>query len=230
MAQRAEPYTLAMARPALHLTGDPEADALLSRDPLALVIGMVLDQQVPLEWAFRSPAELARRLGGRLDASSIAAMDPGELSEAFSAKPALHRYPGSMATRVQAMCRTLAEEYRGDAAALWKGASDGTELRRRLEALPGFGPQKARIFVALLGKQLGVDPPGWREASAPYGEPGSCFSVADIVDAASLERVRAHKQQVKAAAKASGAKKAGGAKAAGGPAKKVAARPPAARR
>ena len=119
---------------------------------------------------------------------------------------------------------------RGRRRRVWKGASDGTELRRRLEALPGFGPQKARIFVALLGKQLGVEPPGWREASAPYGEPGSCFSVADIVDAASLERVRAHKQQVKAAAKASGAKKAGGAKAAGGPAKKVAARPPAARR
>ena len=219
-----------MARAKLHLSGDSEADALLSRDPMALLIGMVLDQQVPLEWAFRGPAELARRLGGTLDASSIAAMDPEQLSEAFSRKPALHRYPGSMATRVQAMCRAVSEDYGGDAAAIWKGASDGVELRRRLEGLPGFGAQKARIFLALLGKQLGVDPPGWREASTPYGEPGSYFSVADIVDTSSLEQVRAHKQQMKAAAKAAGAKKAGGAKAAGRPTAKKAPSGAAARR
>jgi uncharacterized HhH-GPD family protein len=201
-----------MARRKLHLTGEPEADALLTKDPLALLIGMVLDQQVPLEWAFKSPLELERRLGTSLDAASIAAMDPDALSAVFSEKPALHRYPGSMATRVHALCQEVVEQYGGDAAAVWKGAADGAELRRRVEALPGFGPQKARIFVALLGKQLGVEPTGWRDASSPYGEQGSYYSVADIVDAASLDQVRAHKQQMKAAAKAKGAKKAGGAK------------------
>lgn len=197
-----------MARRTLYLSGDPEADALLTEDPLALLIGMVLDQQVPLEWAFRAPAELARRLGGPLDAAAIAAMEPEELAELFARKPALHRYPGSMATRVQALSRTVADEYEGDAASIWTGAADGGELLARVSALPGFGPQKARILVALLGKQLGVSPAGWREASAPFGEPGSHLSAADIVDPASLARVREHKQQMKAAATRDRSKKA----------------------
>lgn len=191
-----------MPRPtALYLTGDPEADGLLARDPLALLVGMVLDQQVPLEWAFRGPAELATRLGGPLDAAVIAAMDPDDLAEKFSRKPALHRYPTSMAARVHALCQAIADQYGGDAAAVWRDAGDGVTLRSRLRALPGFGDQKARIFLALLGKQLGVQPPGWEEASDPFGEPGSYRSVADIVDAASLAKVREGKQAAKAAAK-----------------------------
>jgi uncharacterized HhH-GPD family protein len=187
--------------PRLHLTGDPEADALLSTSPLALLIGMVLDQQVPLERAFAAPAALARRLGRELDAADIAAMDPGKLAETFSEKPALHRYPGSMAGRVQAVCRIVVEGYGGDAAQIWTGASDGGDLLRRVTALPGFGEQKARIFVALLGKQVGVSVPGWREACAPFGEPGSHHSVADVVDEASLERVREQKKAAKARAR-----------------------------
>lgn len=190
---------------ALRLTGDAEADELLSRDPLALVIGMVLEQQVPLERAFAAPAALARRLERGLDAAAIAGMDPDRLGELFSRPPALHRYPSSMAARVQALCKMITEEHGGDAAAVWSGAADGRQLRTRIQALPGFGEQKARIFVALLGKQLGVTPRGWEEASAPYGEPGSHRSVADIVDEASLARVRQFKQAAKRAARATGA-------------------------
>jgi uncharacterized HhH-GPD family protein len=190
-----------MPRKSLYLSGDPEADALLTKDSLALLIGMVLDQQIPLEWAFQGPAELGRRLGGRLDAADIAAMDPEVLAEAFSRRPSLHRYPSSMASRVQALCRSVVEDYGGDAASIWTGAADGRDLLDRVKALPGFGDQKARIFVALLGKQRGVAVPGWEEASTPYGEPGSFRSVADIVDAESLARVREFKQAAKAAAK-----------------------------
>lgn len=185
----------------LQLAQDPEADRLLGESPLALLIGMVLDQQIPLEKAFRGPLDLSQRLGRPLDAAAIAAMDPEALAEVFASRPSLHRYPGSMATRVQALCQTIVEEYGGDAAAVWSTASDGQELRRRVQALPGFGEQKARIFVALLGKQLGVDLPGWQEAAGPFGAPGSRMSVADIVDAATLAEVRAHKQAMKAAAK-----------------------------
>ncbi len=194
-----------MARVDLHLSGDPESDALLSRDPLALLIGMVLDQQVPLEKAFSSPAELARRLGGPLDPAAIAAMEPDELAEIFRARPALHRYPGSMAARVQETCRIVAEEYGGKADRVWKGTASGAELLARIEALPGFGERKARIFVALLGKQLGVRPDGWEAASTPFGDPGSYLSVADIRDSESLDRVRAGKKAVKAKAKAAAA-------------------------
>lgn len=190
-----------MAR-TLHLALDPEADALLAADPLALVIGMVLDQQVPMERAFAAPAELRRRLGGHLDAAAIAAMSPDDLAAAFAERPALHRFPGSMAGRVQQLCRTVVEDHGGDAAAVWSDAPDGATLVERLERLPGFGTQKARIFAALLGKQLGVRPPGWEAASAPYGEPGSRRSVADIVDDASLAAVRAAKAEAKAAARA----------------------------
>ncbi len=203
----------------LRLSGDPEADTLLSTDPLALLIGMVLDQQVPLEWAFAGPAELRRRLDRDLDAREIASMDPEALAGAFSAKPALHRYPGSMAGRVQELCRTLVASYGGRAEGVWQGAASGTELLDRVRALPGFGEQKAKIFVALLGKQLDVRPDGWREVSSPYGDPDTFRSVADITDADSLDRVRAFKQEMKAKAKA----KAGQTTAKTTPAKKGAA-------
>jgi uncharacterized HhH-GPD family protein len=191
-----------MPKAALHLSGDKEADALISKDPLALLIGMVLDQQIPLEKAFSSPAVLAQRLGGRLDAATIAGMDPDALIEIFKERPALHRFPGSMAARVQELCRLIVDEYGGKADAVWKKLPDGTTLVARLRQLPGFGEQKAKIFAALLGKQLGVQPEGWRVASKPFGEEGSFLSVADIVDTETLGKVRAHKQAMKAKAKA----------------------------
>ena len=191
-----------MAKTAIHLSGDAEADALLSKDPLALLIGMVLDQQIPLERAFWAPAELARRLGRPLDAREIASMDPNALADIFKQTPALHRFPGSMAGRVQAVCRIVADEYGGKAGSLWSKLPDGDALVKRLSTLPGFGAQKARIFAALLGKQLGVQPEGWRAATSPFGEAGSYLSVADIVGPESLAKVRAHKQAMKAKAKA----------------------------
>jgi uncharacterized HhH-GPD family protein len=196
-------YTSVVTRPSLHISGDPRADELLSEDPLALLIGMVLDQQILLEKAFRGPVDLADRLGivPPLDARRLAAMDPETMTAAFSERPSLHRYPASMAARVQALCRVVADEYGGDAARVWSDAEDGRDLKARVQALPGFGEQKARIFVALLGKQLGVRPDGWEEVSSPFGEPGSFRSVADIVDAASLAEVRQRKQEAKAAAK-----------------------------
>ncbi|MBN9606535.1 MAG: Fe-S cluster assembly protein HesB [Actinomycetales bacterium] len=187
--------------PDLHLTGDAEADALLSRDPFALLLGMLLDQQVPMETAFAGPAKLQRRLGG-LDPAAIAALEPDGLVAAMKESPAVHRFPGSMAGRVQAVAAAVAEQWGGDAAAIWtRGAPDGAEILARLRALPGFGEQKAKIFLAVLGKRLGVDALGWVTASAPYGEPGTEMSVADIVDAESLARVRAAKKAAKAAAK-----------------------------
>lgn len=193
-----------MARTALHITGDDKADALLSRDPLALLIGMVLDQQVPIEKAFTSPSDLQQRLGTKatLDAAAIAAMDPDELGELFRERPALHRYPGSMAGRVQAVCRVIADEYGNKAENIWKGVTSGDELLTRLRTLPGFGEQKAKIFAALLGKQLGVCPDGWRKATTPYGKEGSSLSVADITSPESLLKVRATKKAMKAKAKA----------------------------
>jgi uncharacterized HhH-GPD family protein len=181
---------------------EPEANALLARDPLALLIGMVLDQQIPLEKAFTSPWVLAERLGHSPTAAELAAFDPEDLVAVFARPPALHRFPKAMAARVQEVCRVLVERYDGDAAGLWAGVADGAELRARIAALPGFGAQKAQIFTALLGKQYGVQPPGWREAAGGYGEHGGYRSVADIVDPDSLARVRAYKQQMKAATKA----------------------------
>jgi uncharacterized HhH-GPD family protein len=200
-----------MTRIALHITGVDEADAVLSRDPLALLIGMVLDQQVPIEKAFSSPADLLHRLGtkGPLDAAAIAAMDPEELAAMFRERPALHRYPGSMAGRVQAVCRVVADDYGNKADAIWEGVGSGAELMGRLRALPGFGEQKAKIFAALLGKQLGVRPDGWQKVTTPYGKPGSSLSVADITDPESLAKVRATKKAMKAKARASAEASAG---------------------
>jgi uncharacterized HhH-GPD family protein len=186
----------------LHLSQIDEADELLTNDPLALLIGMVLDQQIPLERAFAAPLELTRRLGRGLDPADLAVMDPDELGAVFSIQPALHRFPAAMAKRTQALCQIVVDRYDGDAARVWTTAQDGRELLKRVAALPGFGQQKAKIFVALLGKQLGVTAPGWREASAPFSEEGSFRSIADIFDQASREQVRDYKKQLKAAAKA----------------------------
>ncbi|PHQ50875.1 Fe-S cluster assembly protein HesB [Streptomyces cinnamoneus] len=186
----------------LRLAQQPEADELLSRSPLAALTGMLLDQQIPMEWAFTGPHTVAARLGrDDLDAQEIAAYDPEAFAALFSEKPAVHRYPGSMAKRVQQLCQYLVEHYGGDASAVWRDAPTGGELLRRLVELPGFGRQKAQIFLALLGKQLGVRPEGWREAAGPYGEEGSFRSVADITGPGSLEKVRAYKQEMKRAAK-----------------------------
>jgi uncharacterized HhH-GPD family protein len=187
----------------LYLSGDEAADELLSTDPLALVVGMVLDQQIPLERAFRAPFDLKQRLGAPLDAATLASMDPEALVVLFSERPALHRFPRSMAGRVHELCTTIVDSYGGDPAAIWTSAADGKELLARVKALPGFGEQKARIFVALLGKQLGVRPPGWEDAAAPFGAPGSFISVADIDSPEALARVRQYKQAKKAQAKRS---------------------------
>ena len=191
----------------LHLSQDPDADALLSRDPLALLLGMLLDQQIPMEKAFRGPAVLLERLG-HLDAARIAETDPDAFAAVMATPPAVHRFPGSMATRVQDLCRALVEHHGGRAEAVWAGAEDGTadgaEVLRRLEALPGFGRQKAQIFLALLGKQRGVTPRGWREAAGKYGEDGALRSIADVVSPETLQEVRSSKQAVKAEAKAAG--------------------------
>ncbi len=185
----------------LHLAQDEEADQLLSDEPLALLIGLVLDQQIPLERAFAAPLELKERLGGRLGAAALAGADEEELAEIFRRQPALHRFPASMARRVQALARAVVEEYGGEAGRIWQTASSGRELLGRLERLPGFGEQKAKIFLALLGKQLEVRPAGWEAASAPFGEAGSALSIADIDSKESLHLVRQHKAEMKAAAK-----------------------------
>ncbi len=188
--------------PTLRIAQDAAADDLLGRDPLALVLGMLLDQQFPMERAFASPRLLADRLGvDTLSAAALAGADPDELTRVFQGPPALHRYPGSMAARTQALCRLLLERYDGRAENLWADAPDGTTLLRRVGELPGFGAQKSKIFVALLGKQYGVTPPGWREAAGAYGEEGSTRSVADITGPESLVEVRRFKQAQKQAAK-----------------------------
>lgn len=187
----------------LALPIEPEATKLLYDNPLALLIGMILDQQIPMEKAFSSPYVLQQRLGRDLDAHEIAAYDPAEFEEIFARPPALHRFPRANARRVQEACQVLVDRYGGDAAALWTGVSTGAELLRRVSELPGFGKQKAQIFVALLGKQFGVRPRGWREAAGVYGEDGALRSVADITDAESLAKVREYKQAMKAAARSS---------------------------
>ncbi|MFC8273213.1 HhH-GPD-type base excision DNA repair protein [Streptomyces sp. NPDC057271] len=195
----------------IHLAQQPEADELLGRSPLAALVGMLLDQQVPMEWAFSGPYTIAQRLGADdLDAGQIAAYDPEAFGALLSAKPAVHRYPGSMAKRIQQLCQFLVDEYGGDAEAVWADAGSGAELLARLKALPGFGVQKAQIFLALLGKRYGVRPTGWREAAGAYGEQGSYRSAADITGPESLAKVRAFKQEAKAAAKAAKAQKSAG--------------------
>ncbi|KRA25512.1 Fe-S cluster assembly protein HesB [Microbacterium sp. Root61] len=185
----------------LHITADDAADSLLSESPLALLIGMLLDQQVAMETAFAGPLKIQERIGS-VDAETLAGYDPEALAEVFKTTPAIHRFPGSMAGRVQDLCAALEREWGGDAAAIWtQGSPSGAEVLKRLKALPGFGEQKAKIFLALLGKQCGFDGDGWREASAPYGEEGSHRSVADIVSPESLTLVREHKRAMKAAAK-----------------------------
>jgi len=183
----------------------PEANELLSRSPLALLIAMLLDQQVTLEKAFSAPLDLVRRLGHEPTAAELAEFNPDRLAAIFSERPALHRYPRAMAARVQEMARLIVEQYDGDPARLWESAGTGAELLKRVAALPGFGAQKAQIFVALLGKQLGVRPDGWRQAAGAFGAEGTRFSVADITDEESLGEVRSHKQAMKAAAKAKAA-------------------------
>ena len=192
--------------PTLTIAQDPAADELLSRDPLALLLGMLLDQQFPMERAFAGPRLLADRLGvDTLSAAQLAGCDPEVLQRHFAGPPAVHRYPGSMAARTQDLARLLVERYDGRAEGLWADVPDGATLLRRLRELPGFGAQKAKIFLALLGKQYGVTPPGWREAAGDYGQEGSHRSVADITGPESLTRVRQFKKEQKAAAKAAAA-------------------------
>jgi len=187
---------------ALHITGDQAADELLTDDAFALLTGMLLDQQVAMETAFAGPSKIRERLG-TIEPGEIAATDPDRMVEVFTQTPAVHRYPGSMAGRVQALAAAVRDDWGGDATAIWtQGDPSGAEVLKRLKALPGFGEQKAKIFLALLGKQCGLEAPGWRETAGAYGEAGSFSSVADIVSPESLAKVRAHKQAMKAAAKA----------------------------
>jgi uncharacterized HhH-GPD family protein len=191
-----------MDRMELHITGDPAADKLLSEDAFALLTGMLLDQQVTMESAFAGPEKIRTRIGS-MKPEAIAAQEPQAFVEMFKERPAVHRFPGSMAARVQALAETVQDEWDGEATAIWtRDNPDGAEVLRRLKALPGFGEQKAKIFLALLGKQCGLQAQGWREAAGHYGEEGSYLSVADIVDPESLTKVRASKQAAKAAAKA----------------------------
>jgi uncharacterized HhH-GPD family protein len=189
----------------LQLTSDPAADSLLSEDPFALLVGMLLDQQIAMEVAFAGPRKIADRIDG-FDARSIAEADPDAFVAMCAQSPAVHRFPGSMAKRIQDLARAIVDRYDGDTAGLWTdGEPDGSEVLRRLKALPGFGEQKAKIFLALLGKQYGVTPRGWRAAAGDYGRAGSHMSIADVVDKGSLEQVRAYKKKMKAA-KAAAAK------------------------
>ncbi|BCI54631.1 (Fe-S)-cluster assembly protein [Mycolicibacterium litorale] len=185
----------------LQLVQDPAADALLEANPFALLVGMLLDQQYPMEAAFAGPKKIADRMGG-LDPREIAEHDPEQFAALCSTTPAVHRFPGSMAKRIQALAQLIVDRYDGDTSALWTaGDPDGAEVLRRLKALPGFGEQKAKIFLALLGKQYGVTPQGWREAAGDYGKAGTYMSIADVTDPGALEKVRSYKKQAKAAAK-----------------------------
>jgi uncharacterized HhH-GPD family protein len=185
----------------IRIAQDAHADEVLSGSPFALLVGMLLDQQYPMEHAFRGPAKILDRFGS-IEPAAIAAADPEEFAALCATPPAIHRYPGSMAARVQALAQHVVDEYDGHAERLWEEAGSGKELMRRLQALPGYGKQKAQIFTALVGKQLGVRPDGWEQAAGDYAETGSFRSVADVIDADSLERVRAFKKEKKAAAKA----------------------------
>jgi len=182
---------------ALSLPIEQEANELLSRDGFALLLAMMLDQQVPFEKAFNSPYQLALRLGHEPTAQELAQSDPEAIAAVFAERPALHRFPRAMAARAQELAKIVTERYDGDASAIWVTAKDAGELRRRLSELPGFGAYKAQITIALLGKQLGIRPDGWREAAGHFGEAGSHYSVADINDDASLIAVRSYKKALK---------------------------------
>jgi uncharacterized HhH-GPD family protein len=187
---------------AFYLTGNAAADTLLAADPNAVLLGMVLDQQVTMEKAFTGPAVIAERMGGQLDVAAIAAADPEEFAALCAKPPAVHRFPGSMAGRVQAVCQVLVRDWDGQASRMYASATTGDALKKLIASLPGFGEQKASIFVALLGKRFGVTPPGWEKAAGGYGRVGTFVSVADIVDPASLQMVREAKRLAKAQAKA----------------------------
>ena len=185
----------------IRIAQETTADEVLTGSPFALLMGMMLDQQYPMEHAFRGPAKVLARFGS-LEPAALADADPDEFAALCTVPPAVHRFPGSMAARIQALARVVVEEYDGHAERLWQEADSGRELMRRLQALPGFGKQKAQIFTALLGKQLDVRPDGWQAAAGDYAEPGSHRSVADVVDQASLDAVRAFKKEKKRAAAA----------------------------
>ncbi len=185
----------------LYMSGEPEADRLLATDPLALLIGMLLDQQVPMETAFAGPQKLAERMDG-LDVHAIAEAEPEPFAAMCATPPAVHRYPGSMAARIQKLATEIIDRYDGRPEAIWtEGDPDGAEILRRLKALPGYGDQKAKIFLALLGKQFDLQAPGWAGAAGDYGKPGARMSIADVVDGTSLGEVREYKRQQKADAK-----------------------------
>jgi uncharacterized HhH-GPD family protein len=190
-----------MTNAPLRLTGDPTADQLLTDDDNALLIGMVLDQQVPMEKAFSGPLVIAQRMGGSLDVAKIAAMSEDDFVAVCAQRPAIHRFPAAMAKRIHQVCQVLTEEYGGQAANLWSQAQSGDEVKANLARLPGFGADKAAIFTAVLGKLRGVTPEGWRTAAGYYGEPDTYRSVADILDDDSLQKVRETKRSVKAAKK-----------------------------
>lgn len=179
------------------ITGDPDADGLLVTDPLALLIGMLLDQQVPMEWAFKGPTTLRNRLGG-LDAAAIASMDPDAFLAVCQEKPAIHRYPRSMAGRIQELCQHVVDEYGGDAGRIWRRRRDPADVFARLRSLPGYGDEKARIFLAILGKRLRVAPPGWEALAAPFSD-SQPRSVADVGSREALLEVRAFKKAKKLA-------------------------------
>jgi uncharacterized HhH-GPD family protein len=185
----------------LYITGDPEGDGLLNTDPLALLIGMLLDQQVPMEWAFGAPPKLKERLGGSIDAARIAVLPAEELEAIFKGPPALHRFPGSMAKRTQQVCQHLVEHHGGRAEDIWEGATDAKDLFERLTALPGYGKEKAKIFMALLAKRFGIRPDGWEEVAAPFSD-AERRSIADVDSPATLLEVRAWKKAKKAQGKA----------------------------
>ena len=189
-----------MATATIPITGDSDADALLVDEPLALVIGMLLDQQVPMEWAFRGPSTLKERLGGTLDAGQIASMDRDEFVALCSQKPAIHRFPGSMGGRVWDLCEAIDDRYDGDAERIWKGARSADAVYGRLRELPGYGDEKTKIFMAILAKRFGKRPKGWEEAAAPFSDEQP-RSVADVADEASLGRVREWKKAKKVAKK-----------------------------
>ena len=189
-----------MAAPSFPITGDAEADRLLINNPLALVVGMLLDQQVPMEWAFRGPATLEGRLGDRFDATRIAAMDIDDFIAVCREKPAVHRFPKSMGQRIHELCVHLTDEYHGDPALIWSDANSGQVLYQRLRELPGFGDEKSKIFIALLAKRFGVTPTGWEEAAGPFSD-ATPRSAADVDSPESLEQVRSWKKAQKAAKK-----------------------------